>query len=215
MISKNPTDLIINTHRKRKLFEDEPTLILMDESIEAGDHISSPRTMYSHHGIYVGNGKVIHYSGFVDGISSGKIEHTNLENFSRNNSIFINRHKYRKYTGSEIVTRAYQRLGEDWYNVLLNNCEHFAYWCIMGWHKSPQVNNILASIRIAAELATDSDLSTPKLPSLPKPYPKKEIITEVKTFTSFTPPSLSNPIALVIDLINLFSKKLFDNFVSP
>ncbi|EFL5564207.1 hydrolase, partial [Escherichia coli] len=28
-----------------------------------GAHLSSDRPGYTHHGIYVGNGKVIHYSG--------------------------------------------------------------------------------------------------------------------------------------------------------
>jgi len=32
----------------------------------------------------------------------------------------------------EILSRAYSRLGEDRYNLIFNNCEHFASWCATG-----------------------------------------------------------------------------------
>lgn len=44
------------------------------------------------------------------------------------------------YSSSETVSRAKSRLGENAYNVLLNNCEHFAIWCKTGVHVSHQVN---------------------------------------------------------------------------
>ena len=50
-----------------------------------GDHLVSPRIGYSHHGIYIGDDQVIHYSGFANGISSGEIEISSLDEFSRGN----------------------------------------------------------------------------------------------------------------------------------
>ena len=47
-----------------------------------GTHLISPRTGYSHHGIYVGNGKVIHYSGLADGLESGPVEEADIQTFS-------------------------------------------------------------------------------------------------------------------------------------
>ena len=38
----------------------------------------------------------------------------------------------------EIVTRAKSKLGEDKYNVVFNNCEHFAHWCCTGTSWSNQ-----------------------------------------------------------------------------
>jgi hypothetical protein len=35
------------------------------------------------------------------------------------------------------------RLGEQNYNLLFNNCEHFAHWCKTGRHRSEQVENWL------------------------------------------------------------------------
>jgi len=35
------------------------------------------------------------------------------------------------------------RLGEQNYNLLFNNCEHFAHWCKTGRHRSAQVESLL------------------------------------------------------------------------
>ena len=42
------------------------------------------------------------------------------------------------YSGIEVVARACSRLGEDAYDVLRNNCEHFCSWCLIGAARSPQ-----------------------------------------------------------------------------
>jgi hypothetical protein len=41
------------------------------------------------------------------------------------------------------LRRAMGRLGEQNYNLLFNNCEHFAHWCKTGRHRSGQVENWL------------------------------------------------------------------------
>jgi len=41
------------------------------------------------------------------------------------------------------LRRAMSRLGEQNYNLLFNNCEHFAHWCKTGRHRSEQVENWL------------------------------------------------------------------------
>jgi hypothetical protein len=111
-----------------------------------GDHLVSPRTGYTHHGIYIGNNQVIHYSGFADGLSSGEIEIASLETFKNGNSFSVSEYLFRTYDGDDSVSRAYSRLGEDWYNVLINNCEQFVTWCIMGIHSSSQVNNLISAV---------------------------------------------------------------------
>ena len=44
------------------------------------------------------------------------------------------------YSIEEVVSRAMQRLGERSYNLLLNNCEHFARWCKTGNLISEQIS---------------------------------------------------------------------------
>jgi hypothetical protein len=44
------------------------------------------------------------------------------------------------YSPEETVNRARSRLGENRYNLVFNNCEHFALWCKTGISESGQVN---------------------------------------------------------------------------
>lgn len=53
---------------------------------------------------------------------------------------------YHLYSPEETVARARSRLGETNYNLLTNNCEHFAIWCKTGVSESLQVNGMLGSL---------------------------------------------------------------------
>ena len=79
-----------------------------------GDHLVSSRTGYTHHGIYVGNGLVIHYSGFADGINTGPVEETTLELFKACKGYSIKEHPNRKYSGEESglyeISRGYHKM---------------------------------------------------------------------------------------------------------
>jgi len=106
--------------------------------LDIGVHIKSSRGIYSHHGIYIGNGEVIHYSGFSEILKDGQIEKISLNVFSGRTGYEIIKHNNVKYSNSEIVKRAKSRLGEDAYHIISNNCEHFVNWCIEGKHFSKQ-----------------------------------------------------------------------------
>lgn len=53
---------------------------------------------------------------------------------------------YHLYTPEETVERAKSRLGEKNYDLAINNCEHFAFWCKTGISDSHQVNHIIHGI---------------------------------------------------------------------
>ena len=55
---------------------------------------------------------------------------------------------YKLYSPSETISRAKSRLGESNYNLLTNNCEHFAIWCKTGIEESHQVKALLGFINI-------------------------------------------------------------------
>ena len=112
--------------------------------MEKGDHLISARIGYSHHGIYIGRNKVIHYSGSSLGRNAkGVIEIVDLETFCQSNGYTIQTYPFRTYSREISIDRAKSRLGEDWYNVLLNNCEHFVTWCIQGVHHSQQTSELI------------------------------------------------------------------------
>jgi len=87
---------------------------------------------------------VIHYSGFSEFLDKGSIEITNLSEFSQGNDVSIKTHFVPVYTAEERVQRAYEKVGEDSYNLVFNNCEHFVNWCFNGFKSSSQVNNVVS-----------------------------------------------------------------------
>jgi hypothetical protein len=112
----------------------------MTESPQVGAHLVSPRTGYTHHGLYVGNGKVIHYAGFGDGPHSGPVEQTTLARFQSGHGFRVRKHRHAPFKGRMSVERARSRIGENVYCLFSNNCEHFVNWCIDGDHASAQVD---------------------------------------------------------------------------
>lgn len=62
---------------------------------------------------------------------------------------FLKRHQdYHLYTPEETVQRAYEKIGEEKYNLVTNNCEHFALWCKTGIAESHQVNDLLGALEL-------------------------------------------------------------------
>lgn len=98
--------------------------------------------LYQHHGIDCGDGTVIHYRK-----PSETIERTSLKTFSRGNPIYVAEYGDGfGYIPQVVVQRAESRLGERKYNLLFNNCEHFASWCKTGVSESQQVKDFLPLI---------------------------------------------------------------------
>lgn len=83
---------------------------------------------YTHHGIYIGNNKVIHYDGEPGREEAAEIQIADLEKFSAGDPIHLYSDES-DFTPGEIVARAHYRLGEKKYSVGNNNCQHFCNWC--------------------------------------------------------------------------------------
>jgi hypothetical protein len=96
-----------------------------------GAHLVSRRPLYTHHGIYVGGGYVIHYSGFSSKLRAGPVEEVSLEEFAQGRGISV-RADAASYSDAQIIARAHARLGEHRYRLLSNNCRHFCDWCRRG-----------------------------------------------------------------------------------
>ncbi|MGH1463016.1 MAG: lecithin retinol acyltransferase family protein [Neptuniibacter sp.] len=107
---------------------------------QLGDHIYCHRTGFTHHGIYIGNLEVIHYSGLHQGLRRGPITKTSLSEFLSGSELFIRKYSKSKLDPEEIKRRALSRIGENLYHPIFNNCEHFSEWCVNGKHKSRQAD---------------------------------------------------------------------------
>ena len=103
--------------------------------LRTGDHLVTPRACYTHHGLYIGDGTVIHY--LQDGVCLAT-----LKEFCDGATYHV-KDTPRRYSRDKCVERAYSRIGEDDYNLLFNNCEGFVNWCLNGDNTSEQVNSVV------------------------------------------------------------------------
>jgi hypothetical protein len=102
-------------------------------------HLITPRRFYTHHGLYVGMGRVIHYAGPAGGFRNATVAEATLDEFSRGQPVGMRVGSVACFAREEIILRARARLGERRYHILRNNCEHFCEWCLRGSSRSPQV----------------------------------------------------------------------------
>ncbi|MDZ4878629.1 MAG: hypothetical protein CLLPBCKN_008066 [Chroococcidiopsis cubana SAG 39.79] len=105
-----------------------------------GDQIYINFGNYTHHGIDCGDGTAIHYIGES---MQGVISRTSMDAFTSGKQLFTRQYEICDLP-EIIIQRAESRLGEDRYNLLFNNCEHFSSWCKTGKHESEQVNSAVA-----------------------------------------------------------------------
>jgi Lecithin retinol acyltransferase len=98
-----------------------------------------------HHGIYVGDGNVVHYAGLARGHFRGRIEEVSLAQFAHGRSVWTRSCDLPTFGAQEVIRRARSRVGENRYRILRNNCEHFCEWCLRGESRSYQVERFLCS----------------------------------------------------------------------
>ncbi|MBE3074685.1 MAG: EAL domain-containing protein [Actinobacteria bacterium] len=109
-----------------------------------GDHIYVGRVGYPHHGIDVGDGRVIHYSGEPGKSKSHAIiRYATLQEFTQGCEVKVRRYD-RSFDPDETVHRAESKLGERDYDLFRGNCEYFASWCVTGRNISGQINGAVA-----------------------------------------------------------------------
>ncbi|CAI5788307.1 Hypothetical predicted protein [Podarcis lilfordi] len=114
----------------------------MAQSPKPGDQIEIYRLGYQHWAIYVGDGYVVHLTAADEGIGSSPsirlsantkksvVKKEKLSEVAGINKWKVNNEKDRKYKArpvSEIISTANEYVGmEIDYNVVMQNCEHFA-----------------------------------------------------------------------------------------
>ena len=106
------------------------------------DHLQVPRRhgLFNHHGIDLGDGTVAHY------LEGREILRSPISEFSQGEVVSVLNHANASPAGVTL-RRAMGRLGEQNYNLLFNNCEHFATWCKTGRHRSGQVDSVIDRAR--------------------------------------------------------------------
>ncbi|MCK6533071.1 MAG: lecithin retinol acyltransferase family protein [Polyangiaceae bacterium] len=112
-----------------------------------GDHIKVRLGAYEHHGIHLGGGVVVHFSGAKPAKSAASVRLGSLEQFAgRAGVAAIEVVAYSACLEPDVVVaRARSLLGRVDYHVLRNNCEQCARWCKTGEFVSSQVERAKAA----------------------------------------------------------------------
>lgn len=138
--------------------------VLYTTELQKGDHISRPTDTasgyYDHHAIVIGrvHGSIFRIIHVTDGGGNGSVKYVSAVASSKSASAavreededfgkYINTgrlilYQYRPrecYEPDTVINRARRRVGAFTYNLLKNNCEHFARWCKTGRSESYQV----------------------------------------------------------------------------
>jgi len=107
-----------------------------------------------HHGIYIGNDECVQFGLPYDIYADPKevkVLRSPLKDFCAEDS-FIEVYQYtkkelkQKRSDEEIIQIALSHVGEGGYNLLHNNCEHFATNVIFGKKESKQIDDIYDNI---------------------------------------------------------------------
>jgi hypothetical protein len=127
-----------------------------------GDHIITPMVAYSHHGIDLGDGTVVHWTkpagepercGMDRDKQVAEIRRASLAEFSGSQPVWVREYAH-CFDSETVVARALALVGRRGYDLADNNCEHFACWCKTGRHHSQQVNDVVAVVVGATGLIT-------------------------------------------------------------
>lgn len=116
-----------------------------------GDHIRVCRGLYYHHGIYIDDDNVCQFASTINGHETDPayacVCVTSLNDFLKGGILEVSEYNddelKEKRQPQEIVNAALSRLGEKGYDLIKNNCEHFANECVFGKRMSDQVDNVM------------------------------------------------------------------------
>lgn len=108
---------------------------------------------YWHHGVLCPDKTVIHFKSraSLSAKRDARIVHSSLTKFKGRRTpsdtpVYKIVHR-KQLPPDEVVTRARSRLGQRGYNLLHNNCESFARWCVVGVDRSFQIEALASAFR--------------------------------------------------------------------
>lgn len=126
------------------------------ERIAADRRIGGTGPAYSHVGIDMGDGTVVHARPhrFARLLGSGGVVRTSLAEFAGGEVVRVVSEPPAAFPPEEVAARAERHVGRHGYSVVIDNCEHFATWCATGRRASRQIDILAGRVgRMAARAA--------------------------------------------------------------
>lgn len=120
-----------------------------------GDMVRTKVQFYHHYGIFVSESEVIQFGLPNDPLQSARqirVLSTDVLTFLQGGDleVMVPDRSTRKQmrTPEQIVAIARQRIGEGGYDILHNNCEHFANDCVFGQPHSSFLQDVREKLRL-------------------------------------------------------------------
>lgn len=112
---------------------------------------------FQHHAIDLGDGTVIHFTDGAGGVAGPvgnfdefRVCRTSMSVVTRDGRDRVHWVEHRdRLSADETEARAMELLGRRGYDLLFDNCEHFAVWCVCGAEESRQVQLICERVGAA------------------------------------------------------------------
>lgn len=122
----------------------------LDKKPTLGDMIRVNRGLYYHFGIYESDDVIYQFAspkGAEISPDTAVVLTTDLNTFLKDGNLEVREYTEdelkEKRKPEEIINYAKEHLGETGYNLVNNNCEHFANRCVFGKSTSEQVSNVI------------------------------------------------------------------------
>ncbi|MFM7207365.1 MAG: lecithin retinol acyltransferase family protein [Planctomycetaceae bacterium] len=115
------------------------------DRLEVEHRIAGTTVTYLHHGVDVGDGTVVHARphDFRNPFGGGRVVRTSRDEFAENRSVRVRNEPAATFPADEVAARALACVGRDGYDLVIDNCEHFATWCATGRRTSRQVDIVV------------------------------------------------------------------------
>ncbi len=125
------------------------------DRLEVEQRIVGSTVTYLHHGVDVGDGTVVHARphDFRNPFGGGRVIQTSLAEFANGRSVRLRNDPPAVFSPDEVAERALAHVGRDGYDLVVDNCEHFATWCATGCRASRQVDIVMGRVAAAASRA--------------------------------------------------------------
>jgi hypothetical protein len=122
------------------------------DRLEVERRLAASQVGYTHHGIDMGDGTVVHARpwDFAHPFGGGSVVRTSLADFAAGRPVRVVACAGGRFPPAEIAARAAAQVGRPGYSPLVDNCEHFATWCGTGQRTSRQIDILAGRIQAAA-----------------------------------------------------------------
>lgn len=126
------------------------------DGLEVERRLAGSAVRYTHHGIDLGDGTVVHArpNDFSNPFGGGSVVRTSWAEFADGRPVWVVPFPAARYSAEEIAVRGLSQVGREGYCPLVKNCEHFATWCATGEPASRQIEILAARGRSAVARTT-------------------------------------------------------------